>query len=171
MKHDHAQLPSKLTAIINREECLEEFIYTFKGSLDPRLWLTLIAEELDEVRAENIGTAAHLKEIADLVYVIEGFDTVTSGNFLQLFQSEESSAWMDLMADANEEIENAECFYRFDRVEDAFQLVHKSNMSKLDDDGNPIFREDGKVLKGPNYKAPDLSDLVNEVNTFYEAAQ
>ena len=36
--------------------------------------------------------------------------------------------------------------------EPAFNRVHASNMSKLDDDGKPIYREDGKVLKGPNYK-------------------
>lgn len=45
-------------------------------------------------------------------------------------------------------------------VDQAFHRVHISNMSKLDNDGKPIYREDGKVLKGPNYKAPDLSDLV-----------
>jgi len=33
-------------------------------------------------------------------------------------------------------------------------------MSKLGDDGKPIFREDGKVMKGPKYEKPDLSDLV-----------
>jgi hypothetical protein len=33
-------------------------------------------------------------------------------------------------------------------------------MSKLGRDGKPIFREDGKVLKGPDYKEPDLSDLI-----------
>ncbi len=43
----------------------------------------------------------------------------------------------------------------------AFERVHKSNMSKLDADGNPIYREDGKVLKGPNYFLPDLSDLIS----------
>jgi predicted HAD superfamily Cof-like phosphohydrolase len=37
-----------------------------------------------------------------------------------------------------------------------FQEVHASNMSKLGEDGQPIFREDGKVLKGPNYFKPDL---------------
>jgi predicted HAD superfamily Cof-like phosphohydrolase len=42
----------------------------------------------------------------------------------------------------------------------AFNLVHKSNMSKLGDDGKPVYRSDGKVIKGPNYKAPDLSSLV-----------
>ena len=42
----------------------------------------------------------------------------------------------------------------------AFKRVHESNMSKLDDDGKPIYREDGKVIKSKNYKAPYLSDLV-----------
>tara|TARA_R110001606_G_scaffold49634_1_gene125157 strand:+ start:6221 stop:6631 length:411 start_codon:yes stop_codon:yes gene_type:complete len=42
----------------------------------------------------------------------------------------------------------------------AFNRIHKSNMSKLDDNGKPILREDGKVLKGPNYKEPQMKDLV-----------
>ena len=45
-------------------------------------------------------------------------------------------------------------------LEDAFLRVFESNMSKLDDEGKPVFREDGKVLKGANYFPPDLSDLV-----------
>ena len=44
--------------------------------------------------------------------------------------------------------------------DEAFSRVHQSNMSKLGDDGKPIYRDDGKVLKGPNYRAPDLSDLI-----------
>jgi len=42
----------------------------------------------------------------------------------------------------------------------AMDRVHQSNMSKLGEDGKPIRREDGKVLKGPNYKPPTLTDLV-----------
>ncbi len=42
----------------------------------------------------------------------------------------------------------------------AFKRVHESNMSKLDDDGRPLRREDGKVIKSKNYKPPYLSDLV-----------
>ena len=45
-------------------------------------------------------------------------------------------------------------------LDEALDRVHKSNMSKLGDDGKPIYREDGKVLKGPNYKPPNLEDLV-----------
>lgn len=47
---------------------------------------------------------------------------------------------------------------------EAGRRVHQSNMSKLGDGGHPIRRNDGKVMKGPNYKAPDLSDLVGEKN-------
>jgi len=45
-------------------------------------------------------------------------------------------------------------------LDEAVRRVHKSNMSKLGVDGRPLKRPDGKVLKGPNYKKPDLTDLV-----------
>jgi hypothetical protein len=35
-------------------------------------------------------------------------------------------------------------------------------MTKLGDDGNPIYREDGKVLKGPNFEEPDLEGILDE---------
>ena len=43
-----------------------------------------------------------------------------------------------------------------------FEEVHRSNMTKLGDDGNPIYREDGKVLKGPNFEEPDLEGILDE---------
>ena len=45
-------------------------------------------------------------------------------------------------------------------LDEALNRVHESNMSKLGEDGKPIYREDGKVLKGPNYQPPILSDLI-----------
>ena len=45
-------------------------------------------------------------------------------------------------------------------LDEAMNRVHLSNMSKLGEDGKPIYREDGKVLKGPNYKPPTLTDLL-----------
>lgn len=45
-------------------------------------------------------------------------------------------------------------------LDEALDRVHKSNLSKLGEDGKPIYREDGKVLKGPNYQPPNLNDLV-----------
>ena len=45
-------------------------------------------------------------------------------------------------------------------LDEAMFRVFDSNMSKLDEHGKPIYREDGKVLKGPNYQPPDLADCV-----------
>tara|TARA_B100000427_G_scaffold60523_1_gene47631 strand:+ start:1481 stop:1978 length:498 start_codon:yes stop_codon:yes gene_type:complete len=43
-----------------------------------------------------------------------------------------------------------------DVIEDVFKEIQASNMSKLGEDGTPIYREDGKVMKGPNYFKPDI---------------
>ncbi len=47
-----------------------------------------------------------------------------------------------------------------DKIEDIFDEIHRSNMSKLDKNGQPIYREDGKVLKGPNYSPPNLESIL-----------
>ena len=41
-------------------------------------------------------------------------------------------------------------------LDKCFEEVHNSNMTKLGPEGKPIYREDGKVMKGPGYRAPDL---------------
>lgn len=43
------------------------------------------------------------------------------------------------------------------KIEEVFDEIQRSNMSKLGEDGKPIYREDGKVMKGPNYFKPDFS--------------
>ena len=47
-----------------------------------------------------------------------------------------------------------------DIIEDVFNEVHRSNMSKLGENGKPIYREDGKVLKGPNYSPPNIAQFL-----------
>lgn len=47
-----------------------------------------------------------------------------------------------------------------DKIEEVFNEIQRSNMSKLGEDGQPIYREDGKVLKGPNYFKPDFSKIL-----------
>ena len=46
-------------------------------------------------------------------------------------------------------------------LDKCFEEVQNSNMSKLDENGKPIFNESGKVMKGPNYFKPDLSKFVS----------
>ena len=47
------------------------------------------------------------------------------------------------------------------KIDEIFSEIQNSNMSKLGADGNPIYREDGKVLKGPNYFKPDIKGILN----------
>lgn len=49
-----------------------------------------------------------------------------------------------------------------DKIEAVFNEIQRSNMSKLGEDGKPIFREDGKVLKGPNYFKPNLKKILDK---------
>jgi predicted HAD superfamily Cof-like phosphohydrolase len=46
------------------------------------------------------------------------------------------------------------------KIEAVFDEIQRSNMSKLDQDGKPIYREDGKVLKGPNYFKPNFEEIL-----------
>lgn len=47
-----------------------------------------------------------------------------------------------------------------DVIEEVFQKIQESNMSKLGRDGAPIYREDGKVMKGPDYFTPDIAGVL-----------
>jgi predicted HAD superfamily Cof-like phosphohydrolase len=49
-----------------------------------------------------------------------------------------------------------------DKIETVFNEIQRSNMSKLGEDGKPIYREDGKVLKGPNYFKPNISEILEQ---------
>lgn len=46
------------------------------------------------------------------------------------------------------------------KIEAVFEEIQRSNMSKLDHDGKPIYREDGKVMKGPNYFKPNFETIL-----------
>ncbi|MCX2720526.1 nucleoside triphosphate pyrophosphohydrolase family protein [Lentiprolixibacter aurantiacus] len=48
------------------------------------------------------------------------------------------------------------------KIEEVFEEIQRSNMSKLGPNGQPIYREDGKVLKGPDYFAPDIKAILDK---------
>lgn len=48
------------------------------------------------------------------------------------------------------------------KIEEVFEEIQRSNMSKLDANGNPIYREDGKILKGENYFKPNIAEIIKE---------
>lgn len=48
------------------------------------------------------------------------------------------------------------------KIEEVFDEIHRSNMSKLGEEGNPILREDGKILKGKNYFKPNIKKIMEK---------
>jgi predicted HAD superfamily Cof-like phosphohydrolase len=48
------------------------------------------------------------------------------------------------------------------KIVEVFEEIQRSNMSKLGADGKPIYREDGKVMKGPNYFKPDIEKILSK---------
>jgi predicted HAD superfamily Cof-like phosphohydrolase len=139
---NNADDPAKLIPMV------AEFQKTFSTSIDPELWKKLIEEETAEV----MEAVEHLlKEVSDLAYVVSGYLNV-GGDLNELKSKDIAIAlqWSNFVMEA----------IGVERAREAIKRVHESNMSKLDNDGNVIRREDGKVLKGPNYAPPVLSDLV-----------
>ena len=153
---------------------LQEFIKTFQASLDPRVWITFVDEETEEtldaldnyaatrLTKEHEQAKEHLlKEATDLMYVQIGFNLVSVGaEQLGLFSDQEHAELMTKITKASQVYENAIKALGDVNLFEAFRRVHLSNMSKLDDNGFPIRREDGKILKSNNYVEPKLGDLV-----------
>lgn len=150
-----------------------EFQTAMEQTPDVALQLSLITEESMEVieaasdLAQNptLETAeAFLKETADFFYVTTGlivaFDTLGRGASDDVLKSEAGMEAFSLMQIAGEFIASASrCFMDEPMVLAAVTEVHRSNMSKLGDDGKPVRADSGKILKGPNYSEADLSNL------------
>lgn len=134
------------------EEALTEFITKFDASRDPALWEKLIEEEAEELRQAVLNV---IKEYADLTYVLFGYGVVAGEAALDRVTEKLDIDFMwknPLVLDVMDAVDPV--------MAEAFRRVHESNMSKLGDDGKPLRREDGKILKGPNYKPPVLDDLL-----------
>lgn len=114
-----------------------------KQSLDLlALRLGLVAEEYKEV-------AQATTDLGNALFMKRGDETITK-------RKEEL---LKELADVLYVVYGFAVTYGWD-LDEAFRRTHVSNMSKLGEDGKPILRDDGKVLKGPNYAKPDLSGLV-----------
>lgn len=123
-------------------KCVQEFHESFglpvRGAPDVSdsktnmLRINLIAEELEELK-----------------------EALAEGNVVEV---------LDALTDLQYVLDGAYLSFGLQHVKHAaFAEVHRSNMSKLGADGKPIRRpEDGKVLKGPNYFKPDLSQFIEE---------
>lgn len=138
---------------------VEEFIDTFKATppwfklVEEELAETLEAMELDIVQSSVPSLANVLKETIDLQYVMCGAVVAAS-------RQENPQDIDPMLLGRYLEVTHAVAeFIPGQELQEVFRRVHQSNMSKLGEDGKPIRREDGKVLKGPNYQPVDLTDI------------
>lgn len=140
-QHDHKTL-----------DMVQEFHDAFGlNETKPEFWAGMIREEINEVQE---ALAELLKEACDVAYVVSGY-------LISLKGENVSSDHEALLDEGTQVLIAARALFSDQRLTEAFNRVHESNMSKLGEDGKPIYREDGKVLKGPNYKPPHLLDLVS----------
>lgn len=120
------------------------------------------------MKKNNHSPAAAMLEEFHRTFVPEGFDvkpvrkTLLEEEYTELQEALESGDRLAIaqeLADLIYVAYGTGLVYDID-VDTALAEVHRANMSKLDENGQPILRADGKVLKGPNFRPPDMSQAV-----------
>lgn len=125
-----------------------------------KLRLDLIVEELDELFESTNGTPRGT--VSSLIW--DGltkrgseYPICNSNNEVAIFSRVGTA---DALVDLLYVVYGACLEFGID-ANKVFDEVHRSNMSKLGEDGQPIYREDGKVLKGPNFFEPNIEKAMN----------
>ncbi|MEX0933719.1 MAG: nucleoside triphosphate pyrophosphohydrolase family protein [Candidatus Paceibacterota bacterium] len=131
------------------EDCIREFheVFSLQLNEEPNIKLlelrkTLIEEEVKEF----------FSELDSAILKLKNGEEIPKELYLKMLKE---------LADVQVVLSGTVVSLRpFQNFREAFLRVHISNMSKLGEDGKPLYREDGKVQKGPSYQEPNLDDLV-----------
>ena len=135
-----------------------EFLPVDKGQALIKLRYELIAEEGTELKAAlQVLFDLYEKARSRHESLFRFLNKSTSDNVVQWHNAKKEVA--DALGDILVVTIGTALAFGFD-IEEIMRRIHESNMSKLGADGRPIYRKDGKVMKGPNYHAPELDDLV-----------
>lgn len=143
-------------------EAVTEFGETFDTSKDASLWYSLIVEEAFEFYEEYVAfgiTPNLMKEYADLMYVCAGFKRVQGNGFYNIPDIDQYDSLTQVIYMAQDVML---ALFTTSTLMEAFELVHESNMSKLDKDGNVLRNEAGKVMKSDQYRRPEMNNLFNK---------
>lgn len=169
------QLPPELFQV------QREFIRVMKSNLD-FVWAAkaLVVEETKELKeayaaAPSEENLKHIfKELADVIYVVAYFYNVMPAHAPELLDKETNENLQRIMDEAAVVVSEVCNTMKIPLpiLVAAFEEVHRSNMTKVNPEtGKPDRREDGKILKGPNYEPADMAAAVNAWKTFLKENQ
>ncbi|MCK4918480.1 MAG: nucleoside triphosphate pyrophosphohydrolase family protein [Candidatus Pacebacteria bacterium] len=131
------------------EEYIEEFHKAFGASIkeEPSIKILKLRKSLIDEEVKEFFVELDL-----MIKKLETGESISKNDFERALAE---------MADIQVVLSGtAVAIKQFKNFREAFLRKHQSNMSKLGEDGKPILREDGKILKGPNYQEVNLNDLV-----------
>ena len=131
-----------------REDRVFEFHDKFNHAVDAEWNISLLELRMKLIKEEASEVST---EFASMIVDLERGKSITLQQKTNLLKE---------LCDLQYVLSGACVALGLDEFQVAFNRVHKSNMSKLGKDGKPVYRKDGKVIKGENYKPPVLEDLV-----------
>lgn len=130
------------------------------GAADQRSSLDLV-REFHETFGQSVASEPVVND-CDLNLLRIELLTEELDELAQALDDRDPVATLDALTDLQYVLDGAYLSLGFHRVKDAaLAEVHRSNMSKLGEDGKPVVREDGKILKPPGYSPPDLAQFVS----------
>jgi hypothetical protein len=144
----------------------------FEVEVNLELQESLMVEEANELidvimdhREPTIeALSAFLKESADVYFVLFGYFQMLYETGETFSISDDTKKVLEVVLEMVVEIILFDPEVNDQIFGEAFERVVASNMTKLGDDGKPVRNEAGKVMKGPNYVAPDLTDLAERLS-------
>lgn len=119
-------------------------------------------EEVSEMMLALSCNSAQAEQISQEFYVCDAIDKNSDGKDVELPENWQIEL-LDALCDQIVTAIGVGYMMGFDMV-GALDEVNKSNWSKFDENGNPIFNENGKIVKGENYFKPDLAKFVRSNN-------
>lgn len=124
-------------------EGVRQFMLTYGHEIRPAPVTSMAELPIETIRLRNKLIIDEVKEM---------FDAIADDNVVEVF---------DALLDLTYVTIGAMMAYGFP-AEKGFAEVQRSNMTKLGEDGQPIYDEDGKVVKGPNFEPPQLAPIMEE---------
>jgi predicted HAD superfamily Cof-like phosphohydrolase len=132
----------------------------FELTKDDAVQMQVMAEQLEEIAQNSLAFAKELKELGandERPFMRVHLIAEELAELTAAIADQDLTACLDALTDLQYVLDGTYLALGLHKVKErAFDEVHRSNMSKLGEDGKPVLNEGGRVLKGPNYFKPNL---------------